>query len=324
MSKKLVYAFTVTLALSVCLLELSCIKTHPPQPTSPRELTTVEVTFDGLMVFRQVGDHYEVGVLDSQKVNHQLRIKVGDKLLSDEELAKFPRTEPWTLNVVGPSGNQAANIKPRQYKACNRLQDTKDPQLDIKHVYDFCWMTDMETELHDGRPLPMNEGNLTPIIKLNNGELYTKYNYDVLETAKVNSSTYTPFGYVSDMIALKVNLSPDEKLVLNAGNQVILSLTPEGEHCAGIFNQPNGDYKDKESHFHYYYDLLFSSVPESERYQIRVSPSLTTHPPNYNKPDFPKDKSYKDFNILSNIRFLCWDHEMCGAVFLGKSTSPLK
>src|ERR1043166_5964622 len=79
MSKKLVCAFTVTLALSVCMLVLSCKKTSPPNSTAPEELTTVEITFDGLMVFRQVADHYEVGVLDSHQVNHKLRITVGDK-----------------------------------------------------------------------------------------------------------------------------------------------------------------------------------------------------------------------------------------------------
>jgi hypothetical protein len=306
------------------MLVLSCKKTSPPNSTAPEELTTVEITFDGLMVFRQVADHYEVGVLDSHQVNHKLRITVGDKVLSDEQLAEFMKTKSWTLNVVTASGNQAPNIKPRQYKACNRLQDTKDPQLDIKHVFDLCWMLDMETELHDGKELPMNEGVLTPIIKLYNGELYTKYNYDALDAGKGKSPTYNPLGYVSDMVALKVNLNPGEKLVLNAGNQVIFTLTPEGEHCAGIFNQPNGGDKDKESHFRYYYNLLFTSVPEDERYQIRVSPTLTTHPPNWGYPGSAKDKADRDFNILSDIRIRCWDHEMCGAVFLGKSTGPLK
>src|SRR5215813_9299201 len=257
MVKKPFCALTVASALAAYLLALGCSKVPPAppeKPVGPGELNTVEVTFDGLMVFRQVGDHYEVGVLDSQKVNHTLKITVGDTVLADDKLAEFLKTKPWSLNVVTASGNQAANIKPRQYKGCNRLQDTKDPQLDIKHVFDLCWLLDMETELH-GKSLEMNEGLLTPIIKLNNGELYTKYNFDALDAGKGNNPTYNPLGYVSDMIALKANLNSDEKLVLSAGNQVIFSLTPQGEHCAGIFNRPNK--YDMESHFQYYYDLLF-------------------------------------------------------------------
>ncbi len=322
MTKKLLCALTVALALSACLLALSCKKVPPPTAGAPGESTTVEVTFDGIMVFRQVADHYEVGVLDSKQVDHTLQITVGNQVLPDAKLAEFVKTKPWTLNVVTASGNQVANIRARQYKTCNRLQDTQDPQLDIKHVFDLCWLLDMETELHDGKPLPMDEGKLTPIIKLNNGELYTKYNYGPLDAGKGEPVTYNPIGYVSDMVALRVNLNPGEKLVLSAGNQEIFSLTPEGEHCAGIFNRPNK--YDEESHFHYYYDLLFSSVPKEERYQIRRSKSLTTTPPNFNNPGPPQNKSDKDFNILNEIRILCFDHEMCGAVFLGKSTGPLK
>ena len=74
-----------------------------------------------------------------------------------------------------------------------------------------------------------------------------------------------------------------------------------------------------EPHFHYYYNLF--KVPESEQYDIQLSSQVKEHPLNRY---IPKDRSDKDFNILNDIRIRCWDHELCGAVFLGKSTGPLK
>jgi hypothetical protein len=317
--KKLLCAFTV----AACLLASACSQASPPQPenpTTPRGPNTVEVTFMGLMVFRQVNDHYEVGVLDSHTAEkHKLGITVGDKPIPDEDLAQYLKTKPWTLSVVNASGNQnPIDIKARQNKPCNRLQDTENPKLDTQHFFDLCWLLDAETELNGGKSLNMNEGLLTPIIHLQNGDLYTKNNFEALDTGVGENPTYSPLGYVSEMIALKVDLNPGEEFVLSAGNQKIFRLAPQGMHNAGVYNQPDPSDTVK-SHFDYYYKLF--NVPKEERHHIRVSDTVKTKPPNLYIPKKPSDK---DFSILENMRFLCFDHELCGAVFLGKSTGPLK
>lgn len=282
---------------------------------------TVEVTFDGLMVFRRVGNHYEVGILDENTaINHELKVTIGETPISSAKLAKFLNSgNQWSLDVVSASGKKAPDIKPRQNKQCSRLQDTKDGLVDIDHVFDFCWIMDLETEFHGGKALVLKPKKLKPIIKLNNGQLYTKYNYDELERVKGHSTTYTPFGFVADMLALRVDLKDNEKLELTVGNQVVFSLTPNGERSAGIFNAPKGPDMG-ESHFRYYYNLF--DVPDSEQYDIRLWKEMKDrHPLNRY---FGRQPSDKDFNAFDKLRILTFDNQMCGAVFLGKSADPLQ
>jgi hypothetical protein len=276
------------------------------------------------MVFRKVGNHYEVGILDDKTaIDHQFKISIGKSFVPKDKLTQFLNSgKPWNLDVMTASGKKAHDIKPRQNKSCSRLQDTKDAEVDLDHVFDFCWLMDLETEFYDGKKLKMREGRLKPIIKLNNGELYAKYNFDELGRLKGQSDAYSEFGFVADMIALRVDLKDGERLELTAGNEVVFSLKPDEVRNAGIFNAPMGPNMD-EPHFRYYYNLFV--VPESEQYRIQLwDPMKGHHPLNRYFPGPIRKSSDPDFNPFNDIRDLCFDNQMCGAVFLGKSTDPLR
>lgn len=328
MSKTLPRSLLIALLVFTGLGLLNCSQTRPAPPDQPQaqanKSPTVEVTFDGIMVFRRVGDHYEVGILDKDTaVDHEFRIVVGDNVVPDNRIAQLMNSgNIWSLDVVDASGQKRSDIKSRQVKPCNRLQDTAAGQVDRAHLFDFCWIMDLEGEFHDGQTFDLIPGKLKPIIHLNNGELYTKYNFDELERAKGHSTTYSDFGFVADMVALTVDLKDDERLVMTVAGQEVFSLTPNGVRSAGIFNAPKkNDSMDTDSHFHYYYDL-FRSVPESEKYDLRlVEESRRRHPLNRYS---PKDRSAKDFTALDDIRIRTFDNQMCGAVLLGKSTDPLR
>jgi len=335
MSQKLLTMLIVGLFVLACLVPFNrsqsfsaLNKTSPTQP----EGTKVEVTFAGLMVFRQVGDHYEVGILNKDAApDHQFAVLVGKTPLDADKVSQWALAGPWSMNVVGPSGENHS-IDVQHLKPCHRLRETQHHNdADKPHFFDFCWLMDLEKEFNGGKQLRMIKGKLTPIIKLNNGELYTKYNYDELERAKGGSEKYKPLGFVADMISLRVNLQANEKLELRTvNNELVFSLTAGGETEAGIYNAPpehsyvkskDGKLKEEESHFQYYYNLFAVSKPK--QYKIRVSDDANNnHPPNYyphSRPSvYDKDDPFNKFNDL------CFDNQMCGAVFLGRSTEPLE
>jgi hypothetical protein len=275
---------------------------------------TVEVTFDGLMVFRRVGNHYEVGILDGQTApEHEFKVTVGGKDISDRANKQLTSGNIWSLNVINSfEKKEAPSIKPRQVKGCNRLPDTKDEQVNLEHVFDFCWIMDLEKEFHGARRLSLMPGKLKPIIRLYNGELYTKYKYDLLE----RQPDWSPFGFVAETIALRVQLRAGEKLVLSSPGGEVFELTPDAnsDHSAGIFNAPPPmapDVTPAESHFRYYYDL-FSNVNPGDKYDIRRSPTVTP----------PLNRYYPASD--GDIRNRTFDHQACGGVFLGMSTEPLR
>jgi hypothetical protein len=298
------------------------------QPIDRQGEISVEVTFDGIMVFRKVENHYEVGVLDeSAATGHEFSVFLDKNQIQPGKLKQFLRKgNLWRLEIITPSGQKEANILERKNKACNRLQDTVN-QEDSNHAFDFCWIMDLENDFHN-QELELIPGMLKPIIWLNNGELYTKYKYDQLERKQNSDPSCSNYGFVAETIALTINLQKDEKLVLRVdGTQENVFELPRDGVSVSIFNRP-AKKKSKEkhntptsacnfepSHFRFYY-RLFRNLPEVSQFDIQTKQG-GLHPLNRFQPP------NKAINKFDEARKDTFDDQACGAVLLGRSSSSL-
>ena len=306
---------------------------HSAAQSGPR---TVEVTFDGLMVFAKVGNHYELGVLEpNTAVDHEFKITVGKDPIDDSRIKQLLSLgNTWTLDVVSGSGTRATtnppNVTRREAKTCNRPLDTTNEHTNYDHVFDFCWMMDLENEFHGGRALALRPNKLKPIIFLNGGELSSKFKYDELEKER-KPNDYISYGFVTETTGLKVDLGANERLVLKVGGETVFSLpTADGITNAGIFNAPKKHYvptkRDGQdhSHFLYYYDV-FSNVASNERYDVRAKTD-GRRPLNRYFPDLRfHNKNYLQATNRADdeVRMRTVDDMACGGGFLGKRTRSL-
>lgn len=320
--------------------------------------TKVTVLLDGLMVYRRVRDkltkyHYEVGILEGKKTakDHHLKIGWEDHWEAEGRLAKLAEDHKvWKLEVELNNVPKPRHIKARKNGRFHRLGDTLNappptpmpgPTPPINpHFFDFGWVMDLERDFNNGKALKMRNGGLKPIIEINNGDLHVEYNYAELERAKGDNQKFERYGFASDLIALNVELKTNEKLVLRAGSEIVFSLPDNGTE-ARIFNSPLPTHKDmkvtqndtidcptndpgEQTHFQYYYNLF--DVPPHDQYRLQVHKDSDGHchfPPNY----FPGSASYlyptEIDEFFETVRMACFDNQMCGAVFLGKSNKPL-
>jgi hypothetical protein len=305
--------------------------------SAPHQSTTntVEVTFDGLMVFEEVNKHdevekhYEVGVLGKEVAdNHNFRIKVGKTELSEDTIKELQAAKtPLQLQVLTISGLiKQPNIRARDKKSCKRWQDTAATE-DLEHVFDFCWIMDLEQEFHGNQALHLKPHQLRPIIWLNNGELYTKYKYDELQRQQAPTGTdFSDFGFVAETIALRVELQTGEHLILRGPKGIVFKLpTDAGERSAGFYNAPPESKKHRpkgkrqryeKSHFLNYY-LLSDDFGDQEKVDIKRKEV---------DPRRPLNRWYYDSKFHAfgdDIRIRTFDDQACGGIFLGKSKSGL-
>ena len=338
MSKKPLRIACLVLLTILCLVPfpgarafLAKPENHSVAANYQSSTTTVEVTFDGLMVFRKVSDHYEVGVLDGTITRgHEFKITVDNEEKKIERVSsKDPKDKgpkKWSLHVLTAAGTlKPVDITPREVKPCRRPEDTSDPE-NLEHVFDFCWIMDLEREFHGGQALNLLPNKLKPIIVLNNGQLYTKFKYDQIQRETAPNDTPADFGFVAETIGLRVELGMNEKLVLiNDADERVFTLESGGNHNAAIYNAPPKGMKaakgkgrgcPEESHFHYYYDL-FDNVSASQR--VDICPKENGLRP-LNRWFKPNKKTLKPNDEFRRRTF---DDQSCGATLLGVSNDPL-
>ena len=338
MSKKLIRLACLVLLMVLCLGPVP--QSHSflamPQDNSVAanaRSITVEVTFDGIMVFRKVTkgkDHYEVGILDkSTAPDHEFSVFLDKKQMKPEVLQDFlKKGNIWKLEIVTTSGTKDPDIWERNKKDCNRQQDTTMFE-DLDHAYDFCWIMDLETHFHN-QELKLSEGKLKPIIWLNNGELYTKFKYDQLQRKQYSdASTWSDFGFVAETLALQIKLRANEtlRLRIEGTTEKVFELPKDGS-IASIFNAPPAkkytkshntrktERKFEPSHFKYYYGL-FPQIAHARKYDIQPKKD-GLRPINRFQ---PSDRRYREFN---DIRRRSFDNQACGTVLLGMSNDSLK
>ena len=343
MSKTLLRMLTIGLFIFLALGQLAnrpqAFRANGENPAANPQghKTTVEVTFDGLMVFQKVKDYdrYEVGIVD--RADHEFKIIVGKHEINLKSAARFIKTKkelarmmtsisPLTLEVRSGSGMgspKSADIWARDKKSCGRQQDTVAHE-NVEHAFDFCWIMDLEREFHGGRPLDLIPGKLKPIILLRHGELYTRFKYDQLEREESpDSKTWKPLGFVAETITLRVDLKQGEFLVLRNDNgaEAFRLPTAEGELDAAILNSPVKQYHRlmrkggrDHSHFLYYYDLFSNVAPEEK---VDIEPVTNGFS--------PINRFIHTDSLADQMRWIyTFDNQECGSAFLGLRTQPLK
>ena len=303
--------------------------------------TWVEVTFDGLMVFEKspADNHYEVGILPpSAGQDHVFQIFVGDQKIPVP--VQNTARPVWTLDVVTASGTiKGIDITERAKKPCNRTADTTAVE-DLDHVYDFCWIIDLQNDFRQGKPLlQVKQDALVPIISLKNGELYTKTKYDEQQRQDSNKN-YVNYGFVAETIALRIKLEEGEQLQLNVP---ATSTTPprnvftlnKDKPFAALLNAPPLEsmiqpMSNAESHFHRQYKA-YTNVA-NEDYDIKNKEG-GLHPINRRFPPgleeyltfTDQDSKANQISLVDRIRLRKFTvpHQACGIVFLGGRKSSL-
>ena len=244
--------------------------------------TLVTVTFEGLMIFHFDRDkNLEVGVVNGAR-GHMFTIgrqnRGGRKVEVDSGRIETARAlgNNWSLDVVRAGEIVPGAIKP--YEKGHR--DRHDRGDNVQQ--DFSWIMNLEGREFHNKRLPLRRGGLSPVMRFSSGTLYTSCKTDGLDRKQgLDGDDYRPFGFVAETIAIDTKLEEGESLVLRVaggggegevfrldhtpGERYVVALENMDHTHAGLTDVPT------PSHFQYSYDLIFTSVPREERFEIRLS-----------------------------------------------------
>jgi len=287
MSKLVALAILTTLMFGSCQESPITSRTAPP----PDESMEVTVWFGGMMVFNTnpTTHAYEVGILKDLP-KHRFCVQRGAHtpvcrevpLEKNSAEAKavdsLPSGDKWTLTITNPlpSGGPIA-----VGHGGKRRPDVE------AGAYDADWIIDLDgEEFHNGK-LDLQEGHLNPIIQLPpNISLFTQEKSpDLLR--KQGSGSMSPFGFVAETVGFRVQLRPNEELILKSGDEVITRVTYRAPHPVGKNSETlyisNARYpRSKDSDFKMYY-MLFPGIGQSNQFDFDENKNIpcdTTH----NKP----------------------------------------
>ena len=315
----------ITTLLTV-LLVFCCSVIWPPTPHAGAtksgvgvgrvNSSTVEITFDGLMVFHKLGNHYEVGILDAVATpapHHKFAITVDDVPVGNDVEALKALGNAWVLEVA--RGDAGVNIHDKHHTT--RFDDSEETKED------FTWIIDLESSEFQNEKLDLFPGKLKPIIQLSKGELFTKYKTHRLKR-KRGIGAFDSFGFVADKIGLRLNLSGEEELVLK-----VVGEGKNGEAFRLKANESHPYYKvairnvmnhemvkakiktaSEPSHFQYYYKL-FDNVSKFKRFEFEKE----------YKPSINSRDTMGDFSKTLDSSKCC--PYICGQLLLGKMDHPL-
>lgn len=275
-------------------------------------IATVNISFDGMMVFHKLDDLYEVGIVDkSIAIGHKLSFtKNGETLPLFTDILSKQRAQS-SSNIlqldIKKRGRLKRDLKSTKEGHKNRLQDDLDGQLD------FNWIADLESSEFHNKELTLIPGKFTFILRLSSGQLYTKYKIAKLTRTLGTNPTRSDWGFLTETVGCQIILKPHEELVASfSGQEVPVVKYKAGEttdikieNVIPILDRP------KTSHFHHYY-CLFSGIDAAHQYEIQLKyPSELPH--NHyplHDPTRPGPRTIGDYP--------------CGGVFLGKRKQALE
>lgn len=227
-------------------------------------MPTITIVFRGLMVFnRQTDpntnkDFFEIGILDARP-GHVPRIMTfyqgvrKDTKLLDTDMNKPPTV--WELQVEQPT-QPAISTRQASADAIDR-HDVNVP------ADDFRWIIDIEdSEFPYGnidQRYHLNRMMLPHVLRINNGEFYTRLKSDPLFRHQVNGAS-TDFGCVAGVIGLDIQVNGGKaKLVGADPNKPIFEFNSGANLLYEISNSPP-DTAQPGDHFDHYY-MLFQRQP---------------------------------------------------------------
>lgn len=275
---------------------------------------TVEITFDGLMLFHKNGNHYEVGIVDAHAApapHHEFSITGASN--------GKPWPQPIDVNGLKHLGN-AWVLEVENRKTAVDVTPTpcrRKDRFDPDHDRDFCWIIDIESEEFHGKKLELKPGKLKPIIQISNGELFTKLKSNTLKR-KRGLGGYKEFGFVADKTGLCLTLQGNENLVLKVvgagGRGLAFSLPSTMYHTVEIKNvypRPMEEAKEPE-HFQYYYEL-FDNVGWLRKFGFKDYKGMLM--------SSSREKA-KDYSKSSDRSSKCCPY-ICGQLLMGQMDHPL-
>jgi len=242
------------------------------------------ITFNGLLVFARApkADYYELGVLRARGLgdgddDHILQISVEppagiDTTKFDPDVLESYIQDGnvrWSLEVES-KGQPVRGIVANANTPADRKDASQNPD-------DFGWVINIEEEFHNGAMLPRQAQRLQPVIELTKGRLFTS-SKTAVNKAKGGGAAKS-FGSIADNVGLEIDT--------NAGEEVVLSFMDQSGNKTEIFRLTDTDQRDYKvsikntpkntqpahstatgSHFHLFYDRLFTGVGHRERWDI--------------------------------------------------------
>lgn len=276
-------------------------------------MSKATITFEGLMIFHQdVDGFYELGILNAQLIGHhhsgsqhtpsvavplhEFRIDVtpdplrgtGTWKRGPSDLEPFlTQSNRWSLEVKDAKGNLETGIS-----ADESLPDRHSLEVADKK---FGWIINLESSEFHNQLLDRESGKFRPIIRLSKGNLYTfckTGGLNVLKNAKQD------FGFAAGVLVLTIDNSAGETVTLKAdGGDTVFSLLGGSDHRVDISNSTADT--SGGSHFHVYYDQIFTSVMPEDRIDFEGQENVT-HPDQCPKPLVVSVFPYRCGGLLIN------------------------
>jgi hypothetical protein len=252
--------------------------------------TSTTITFAGLFVLRpDLSDtEYELGILRAVDAHvphflqiaitpdpstHQIPIEVIEQHIQNGRI--------WQLEV---EGSKTLGVESRRNRPTNRMKATPVNDRDLG------WMVNLENDEFHRHPLERTADALRPIIRMNNGSLFTSCKTDSVDTIQGRGQP-RHLGFITGGISLNIDTSAGQKPVLLVKDQqgqtidlLKLTQTDKQPYNVTVFNIPLKDKKDKTpvpvgSHFRLYYDNYFKGVNDADKFDLKRHENPVISPP---------------------------------------------
>ena len=200
----------------------------------------VIINVEGLIVGRyDAGEStYQIGVIpDDMPDGHRLTIcyEISGPLQGGATRV-FDLTSGgrfWTLEVEGQTADAEL------FRPIPPPDRTRTPDIGSPEARAFGWILDLEGDEFEAHPkrMPLIYGKLLPIIDIKNGAIY---NGSVAKTPllrTLNNGSATPFGKVSAILEVALNLDPRQYLVLRdtKSKRELFRFTLKADEIARVF-----------------------------------------------------------------------------------------
>jgi len=240
--------------------------------------TRVRIVFAGLMVFRPNKGTFELGVLRALNLrggmpDHVLQINIFPDSSSGEKPSAI---SPASLESYVKAGDVAWSIEVRNLPGSPNLHtNTGIPsdrhQAAQPNQNDFGWMINLESGEFHAKTLTRSSGVLKPVISLDHGVLETVCKTEIIDVQKGGKPFRDDFGFITGAAALTIDTTGNEQVTLKTQGQAdLFNLKPGVSYDIALLNTPlSAVGLPTGGHFGLYYDLLFPSVPSSERFAIK-------------------------------------------------------
>lgn len=269
-------------------------------------MTNILVTFDGLMIFhKNTHGFYEVGILNAALLGghipkHEFQINItpdphtatSNLLLGSAELAPFlGRKNPWLLEVRDTNGNLQAGVIADESLPNRQKEDTKDNKLG--------WIINLESSEFHNSTLERESDVFSPIIHLLKGGLFTFCKTGRLKKMKNKHVSDPDFGYLAGLLALDIDTSAGQTATMKEeGGGDVFKLPPGTSYRVDITN--DNVTPSTASHFHAYYETIFTGVPPREWFDFEARDPADPSPDECPKPTIVGIPPYKCGGLLIN------------------------